>query len=143
MSWSKKNRATPSRVNSTAARSARRIFLWKNRAEKITINTGEVNWSTMALAAVVSLLASTKQVYTQAVNTPERKVRRLSIKRYFFRSMYTPMVAPAIRERSPATAKPFQGKSLIKIPPVLHSVAQISISIMALFSFFILAIASV
>ena len=64
-------------------------------------------------------------------------MRRLSIKRYFFRSMYRPMVAPAIRERSPATAKPFQGKSLMKIPPVLHSAAQMSISMMALFSFFI------
>jgi hypothetical protein len=39
------------------------ILLRRNRADRITMKTGAVNCSTMALAAVVSLLASTKKVW--------------------------------------------------------------------------------
>ena len=51
--------------------------------------------------------------------------------------MYTAMTVPATRLRMLATAKAFQGISLIKIPAMLHSAAQHSISSMALFSFVI------
>ena len=51
-------------------------------------------------------------------------------------SIYAAIVSPAMRLRSPATAKPFHGMSFINIPAMLQSVAQTSISIIALFSFF-------
>ena len=92
------------------------------------------------MAAVVSLLAQTKQVYTQADSTPARKVFLLSTKRCREMSIYTAMVAPAIRLRIPATAKPFQGISLMKMPAMLHSVAQTSISMIARFSFFMICL---
>jgi Fe-S cluster assembly protein SufD len=47
------------------------------------------------------------------------------------------MVMPATKLRIPATAKPFQGMSLIKIPARLHSVAHPSICTMAIRSLFI------
>ena len=61
-SWSKKNSAMPASTTSTTARSGLRISFLYSTAEKSTMNTGAVNCSTMALAAVVSLFASAKQI---------------------------------------------------------------------------------
>ena len=52
----------PASVAMTTARSSRRIFCLRKTAEKMTMNTGAVNCSTMAFAAVVSLFATVKQV---------------------------------------------------------------------------------
>ena len=48
----------PPKMTAQAAKSSFPGLLRKNRAENSMTNTGTVNWSTMALAAVVSLLAT-------------------------------------------------------------------------------------
>ena len=54
---------------------------------KITMNTGDVNWRTIAFAAVVILFEQTKQVYTIADSMPVIRVFLFRINLYFFSAM--------------------------------------------------------
>ena len=126
----------PSIVKMTTVRSSLRMRVLYISAVNTTMNTGAVNCSTIALAAVVSLFAQVKQVYTQAVSSPDKKVFLFSTRPMRLHTIYTAKVSPAIRLRIPATAKPFHGTSFMNIPAMLQSVAAASISIIATLSFF-------
>lgn len=69
-SWSRKKRDMPSSVTATVSTSAFATRFPRKMAENTTMNTGDVNCSTMALAAVVSLLAA-----TNSVNVPQSATR--------------------------------------------------------------------
>ena len=72
-SWSKKNSAIPKSVKITTSRSALRTFVLYISAVNITINTGEVNCSTIAFAAVVSLFAQVKaSIHTRGENPRDK-----------------------------------------------------------------------
>ena len=102
-SWSKKNSAIPKSVKITTSRSALRIFVLYISAVNITINTGEVNCSTIAFAAVVSLFAQVKQVYTHAAKIPAIKV--CFVKMNFIREFTVKVVALGALPRNTTSGK--------------------------------------
>lgn len=82
-SWSRKKSAMPHIVTDTVITSARENFWRRKIADKIRMKTGAVNWSTMAFAAVVSLLAETKARKVSARKTPLTREARLRRSRCF------------------------------------------------------------
>ena len=133
VSWSKKNSEMPAIVRTTARTSAREKRFFKNSAEKTTMNIGAVNCRTMEFAAVVSLLAATKQVKVRQRAAPPARLRLSAVKPMPRARMYTNMTSPAMRLRRPAMTIEFHGISFIKMPAMLHSAAHSSISSIALF----------
>ena len=69
----------PSSVTATVSTSAFATRFPRKMAENTTMNTGDVNCSTMALAAVVSLLAATNSVNVPQSATALRALRALSL----------------------------------------------------------------
>ena len=97
------------------------------------IQIGAVYCSTMALAAVVALFASAKRVMVPQRQAPPRALRRVRVKRSRRAAMNAAITPAARTPLAPAMAKPDQGTSFIKIPPMLHKSEHSSSSRIALF----------
>ena len=80
---SKKNSEMPPSVSSTVTTSSARGFLCRNRNEKSRMKIGAVYCRTMAFAAVVYLLATTKQMKTPHSRMPLTSVSRERMMRCF------------------------------------------------------------
>ena len=79
-SWSRKNRTMPAIVTRTTPTSFFFIFSRKRMADRIRMKIGAVYWSTMALAAVVSLFATVNKVADKPSPIPANREYRFSLK---------------------------------------------------------------
>ena len=98
------------------------------------MNTGLVNCSTIAFAAVVSLFATVNSV----AEPPSPIAAIIEFLRTLICFRYTASTAAAIRPLSPEIINGFQLISFIKIPAVLHKTAHTIISSIAFVLLFIL-----
>ena len=83
--------------------------------------TGAVNCSTMAFAAVVSLLARAKVVVTLMVDSAPMNTGRLHRSLCRVTSRYSPITTEPSRFRAPLMASADQGISFMHSPPMLNS----------------------
>ena len=88
-SLSKKNKEIPAVVAVTVTISPKRNLWRKIRADKISINTGAQYCKTMALAAVVNLLAATKKIKVPERKKPHKKDCLLRTKGCFCCFLYS------------------------------------------------------
>lgn len=124
---SKKKRVIPAIVIITAMTSARLKRCFLKTADIKSTNMGEVNCSTMAFAAVVSLFAATNNTNRQHKYIPLRSARRVNTNLKPPHFMYMSMVSAEMRLRIPTIGIGPKGISFINIPPMLHIAAHSSI----------------
>ena len=84
----------------------------------------------MALAAVVSLLAKTKNMQDVESPIPAPKEYLLNFTGVLVTNIYPPRIRAAMTLRIPQISSGFQEISLIKIPPILHMTAHKAIKSM-------------
>ena len=105
-------------------------FCLNKNADINRIKIGAVYWSTIALAAVVSLLAKTKNMQDVESPIPAPKEYLLKFTGVLVTNIYPPRINAAITLRTPQISSGFQEISLIKIPPRLHIMAHRAIKSM-------------
>ena len=84
---------------------------------------GAVNWSTMALAAVVSLLAMENRMLVPHTDSAPIRIQPLNPGFLPISFRYSLMTTSAMAVRAPLMAMPLQGMSLMHSPPMLYNTA--------------------
>ena len=92
--------------------------------------------STMALAAVVILLAREKNALVPNTASAPSSTHRFSFNRWRVTARYVPMTTRAMAVRPPLMAMPPQGMTLMQSPPTLYSRAARNTNSVPLRSFF-------
>ena len=103
-----------------------------------TSHTGDVYWSTIAFAAVVSLLATIYKKPVPHTHAPISSVRAFTV--IFILSSaiaINSVIAPA-KPRQPASTIEFHGVSFMHRPFALHKSAHASISSMPMYFLFLI-----
>ena len=112
----KKNRMPPS----TAAQVTRSSFPGLRR-KKMAVNTitkmGAVNWRTMALAAVVILLAMEKRMLVPHTAKAPSRTQRFILGLWRMAHRYSPITTKATAVLAPLMDIPFHGITLMQSPP--------------------------
>jgi hypothetical protein len=136
-SESKKNKQIPATTSDKKAQSSRRVGSPSMRGASMATYAEAAYWRTMALAAVVSLVATTKQIQNRPMQAPASNglMPQEIFTSFLQSSMMTP---PAIRLRHPAMAMGCRAISLMSTPLVLQRMAAAnSISTARRFSFMV------
>ena len=111
---------------STAAQVTRSSFPGLRR-KKMAVNTitkmGAVNWRTMALAAVVILLAMEKRMLVPHTAKAPSRTQRFILGLWRMAHRYSPMTTRATAVLAPLMDIPFHGITLMQSPPMLYSTA--------------------
>ncbi len=105
-------------------------FCLNKNADISRMKIGAAYWSTMALAAVVSLLAITKNMQEVDSPIPAPKEYLLNFTGVFVTNIYPPRIKAAMTLRTPVIRNGFQEISLMKMPPMLHMLAHRAIKSM-------------
>ena len=84
---------------------------------------GAVNWRTMALAAVVILLAMEKRMLVPHTAKAPSRTQRFILGLWRMAHRYSPMTTRATAVLAPLMDIPFHGITLMQSPPMLYSTA--------------------
>ena len=120
---STKKNSTPPNTTAQAIRSSLLGRLCQNSRENTMTKIGAVNWSTMVLAAVVSLLATAYSRLVPNTHTAPRKIQRFILGGCLVAARNAPITTRAMAVRPPLMAIPLQGITLMHSPPMLYSTA--------------------